>query len=154
MKLRQLIVSSEDQAKATLVKLLEGLDFLTVAQQVSIRPEAAQPPLADKWVMHSAEKAAFAPNDDAIRDLRDPVLEQAAFAIDKAGGTSSYVKGADGNFHIFQLIERKAGRQRPLLEVSDSIKNFLQLQKLNEATEQLKSKGKIEGPFADRVEEI
>jgi peptidyl-prolyl cis-trans isomerase C len=154
VRLRQLIVSGEDQAKAALVQLLEGVDFVTVAQQTSIRPEAAQGAPAQQWVMRSIEKAAFAPGDDAVRDLRDPVLEQAAFAIDKTGGISSYVKGADGHYHIFQLVERKALRQRPLLEVQDSVKNFLQLQKLTEVTEQLRTKAKVEGPFVERLEGI
>ncbi len=143
IRLRQLVFSSEDQAKAALVKLLEGVEFATVAQN-SVRPEAATGPLVDQWVLRSNEKAVFAPNNDKVRDLRDPVLEQAAFAIDKVGGTSSYVKGADGNYHIFQSAERKPGRQRPLLEVTDNIRNFLQLRKIEQATEELKTKAKLE----------
>lgn len=144
IRIRQLVIVSEDQAKATLVKLLEGVDFATVAQQSSIRPEAAQGLLVEQWVMRSAEKAAFAPANDSVRDLKDPVLEQAAFAIDQAGGMSSYVKGADGNFHIFQLVERKAGRQKPLVEVADNIRNFLRLQKLSQLTDELRTKAQIE----------
>jgi len=144
LRVRQIVVSSEDQAKAALVKLLEGVDFVLVAQQMSMRPEAAKGDLVEKWVMRSGEKAAFAPTDDTVRDLKDATLEQAAFAIDKVGGVSSYVKGADGNYHIFQLVERKAGRERPLLEVSDNIRNFLRLQKLAEKTEELRKNAQIE----------
>ena len=143
IRLRQLVFASEEQAKTALVKLLEGSDMATIAS-TSVRPEAATGPLVDQWVLRSNEKAAFAPNNDKVRDLRDPVLEQAAFAIDKIGGTSSYVKGADSNYHIFQLVERKPGRQRPLVEVSDNIRNFLQLRKIEQATEELKTKAKIE----------
>lgn len=143
IRLRQAVFASEEQAKAALVKLLEGVDMPTVAQG-SVRPEAATGPLVEQWVMRSTEKAVFAPNDEAVRDLRDPALEQAAFAIDKVGGTSSYVKGADGNSHVFQLVEKKPGRQRALVEVQDNIRNFLQLQKLNEATKALDTKAKIE----------
>ena len=153
VKLRQLVVASEDQAKAVLVKLLEGMDFVEVARQSSVRPEAAQSPLADKWVMRSGDKAVFAPNNDSVRDLRDPVLEQAAFAIDKTQGVSSYVKGADGNDHIFQLLERQPGRQRPLVEVSDNIRNFLRLQKLNSMTEGLRTKAHVER-FPERVKGV
>ncbi|MBI2093954.1 MAG: peptidyl-prolyl cis-trans isomerase [Candidatus Omnitrophica bacterium] len=153
IKVRQLAVSSEEQAKAALVKLLEGVDFASVAQQVSLHPEEAQGPLTKQWAMRSAEKAIFAPSDESIRDLKDQVLEQAAFAIDKVGGVSHYVKGADGNYHIFQLAERKPGRQRPLVEVSDNIKQFLQLQKLVDQTDELRSKAKIE-QFPERVKGI
>ncbi len=144
LRVRQIVVGSEDQAKAALVKLLEGVEFVAVAQQMSTRPEAARGDLVDKWVMRSGEKAAFAPTDDTVRDLKDTTLEQAAFAIDKVGGVSSYVKGADGNYHVFQLVERKAGRERPLIEVSDNIRNFLRLQKLAEKTEALRKNAQIE----------
>lgn len=150
VKLRQLVVASEDQAKSVLVKLLEGMEFVEVARQHSLRPEAAQAPLAEQWVMRSGDKAVFAPNTDAIRDLRDPMVEQAAFAIDKPLAVSSYVKGADGNYHIFQLIERQAGRQRPLVEVTDNIRNFLRLQKLNGLTDELRTKATVER-FPERL---
>lgn len=150
IRLRQLMVTSEDQAKAALVKLLEGLDFSTLAQQVSVQPEAAGNPLSQQWVMRSAEKAAFAPTNPQVRDLRDPALEQAAFAISTSGGLSSIVKGPDGHFHIFQLIERKEGRQRPFSEVSDNIRSFLQVQRLTKMTEELKTKAKIDR-FPDRL---
>lgn len=150
IRVRQLVVASEEQAKSSLVQLLEGVDFATVAQQIALRPEAAAGSLVEQWVMRAEEKAAFAPGDDKVRDLRDPVLEQAAFAIDQVGGVSSYVKGADGHYHIFQLVERKAGRQRPLVEVADDIQNFLRLQRLNKLTEDLKKKVQIER-WAERL---
>ena len=150
LRVRELVVSSEDQAKAALVKLLEGMDFLTIAQQMSIRPESASGEMVDRqWVMRGAEKSAFAPDDDTVRAL-DPVLEQAAFAIDTPGKASSYVKGADGNVHIFQLVERTEGRQRPLTEIADRIRDFLRLQKLSEKNEELKRKAKVE-TFGERL---
>ncbi len=154
LRIRQLMVGSEEQARTALVKLLEGgTDFTTIAQQISLRPEAAKSPLVDQWVMRSAEKAAYAPSDEKVRALLDPTLEQAAFAIDKAGGVSSYVKGADGNFHVFQLLERKAGRQRPLLEVADNIRDFLRLQKLAQKSDELRKKARVE-LIEDRLKEV
>jgi parvulin-like peptidyl-prolyl isomerase len=155
IRVRQLVLSSEDQAKTALVKLLEGVEFVTLSQQVSVRPEAAQGPFVEQWVMRSEEKATFAPADLQVRDLRDPVLEQAAFAIDQVGGMSSYVKGADGNFHVFQLVERRPGRQRLLVEVSDNIRNFLRLQKLSDLTEELRTKAKgTSDQFPERLQGV
>ncbi len=144
IRIRQLVVSSEDQAKAALVKLLEGMDFQSLAEQSSIRPDAAKRPLVDQWVMRAIDKANYAPNDDQVRDLKDPVLEQAAFAMDKVGSTSSYVRGGDGNYHIFQLVERRVGRQRPLLEVTETIRFLLQQQRLNATVKELETKGQVE----------
>jgi len=154
IRVRELMVSSEDQAKTALVKLLEGVDFLAVAEQISIRPEAARGKLAEQWVMRGNDKAVFAASDAAIRSL-DPVLEQAAFAIDKVGSVSNYVKGADGAFHIFQLAERKDGRQKPLTDVSDNIRNFLILQKLSEKSDGLRKKAgtKVE-TFPERLSAV
>ncbi len=153
IRVRQLVVASEDQAKATLVKLLEGADFVEIAKQNSLSLDDAQGPLVEKWVMRSADKAIFAPNNEKIRTLLDAVLEQAAFAIDKVGGPSSYVKGPDGKFHIFQLVEKKAGRQKSLVEVSDDIRNGLRLRKLYAVTEELRTKGRV-ATFPERLEGI
>lgn len=150
IRVRQIVLASEDQAKAVLVKLLEGADAASVAQQMSVRPEAAEEPLVGQWVMRAADKAARARGDDSIRELRDPALEQAAFAVDQTGGLSSYVKGADGNFHIFQLIERRPARQRSQLEVADDIKTMLRLERLNKLSGELEHKGKVE-KFPERL---
>ena len=153
IRVRQLTVGSEEQAKAALVQLLEGNDFVAVATSTSTRPEASNGPMVDQWVMRSREKALYAPNDESIRDLRDPVLEQAAFAVDKPDGVSSYVKGADDQFHIFQLVERKPSRTRPLVEVAETIKILLQQQKLENAARELEHKGQVDR-FPDRISEI
>ncbi len=153
IRVRRLVLVSEDRAKAALVKLLENMDFEAVAQQMSLRPEAAANPPADQWLMRTAEKAAFAPNDDKVQALVDPALEKTAFAVDREGGVSTYVKGADGNFYIFQVIERKAGRPRSLVEVSDTIRNYLQFQRLTQKSEELRKKGKVE-VFDDRLKDV
>ena len=149
VRLREMVVDAEEPAKAALVKLLEGVGFPLIAQQVSLHSELAQGESVDQWVMRGTAKATFAPNEPRIRTL-DPVLEQAAFAIDKADGISSYVKGADNHYHIFQLVERKAERQKPLTEVADSIRNFLQLQRLSKNSEALRTKAKVE-TFPERL---
>ncbi len=150
IKVRQFVTDSEDKAKAALVKLLEGVDFVALAQQMSLQPEAAQSPLADKWVLRSGEKAAFAPDDATVREFVDQALEQAVFGIEKEGGLSHYVKGGDGRYHIFQLVKREPGRQRELVDVSDGIRAHLQYQKLGELTDALRAKAAIE-PFPERL---
>ncbi len=153
IRIRQLILDSEDKAKAALVKLLEGMDMGDLAQQMSSQPDAARGPLTEKWVMRSVEKEAFAPEDEAIRALVDPALEQAAFAIDKEGGLSQIVRGPDGKFHIFQLIKRQPGREQSLLEVSDGIREHLRLKQLGDFTEELRAKAAIE-KVSERLEQV
>ena len=149
IRVRQLTLDSEDKAKAALVKLLEGVDVVSVAQQMSLHPEAAQGPMVDQqWIVRGAAITA-AQEEDTVRRL-DPALEQAAFAIDKPGGISSYVKGMDDHFHIFQLVEREPSRQKPLTEVADVIRNYLELQKLSEKSKALRDKAKVES-FPERL---
>ena len=158
IRVRQIVVTSEDQAKQALAKLLgESMDFTALAQQISVAPTAAQGGMLAQWVMRANEKAFRFPTEaDAaaagVTSL-DPVLEAAAFAIDRVNGLSSYVKGPDSQYHIFQLVERKEGRQRPISEVWDQIKNFLLIQKLQGAVDELNRKAKIER-FAERLQEV
>jgi parvulin-like peptidyl-prolyl isomerase len=126
------------------------MDFQSLADQSSIRPDAAKGAMVERWVLRTTDKANYAPNDDQVRDLRDPILEQAAFAMDKVGSTSSYVRGSDNNYHIFQLVERRSPRQRPLLEVSETIRFLLQQQKLNATVKELETKGQVER-FPERL---
>ena len=151
-KLRQLVFATEDQAKTAYVKLLEGVDLASIVP-LSLRPDAAQGSMAQQWTMRAAAKAVFAPNDDSVRALADEKLEQAAFAIDKIGGFSGIVQGADNNFHLFQLVEREAERQQALNEVWDRIKGALTLQKYQKVMEELKTKAAIQR-FLERVEGI
>ena len=154
-KLRQITVASEEQAKQALAQLLSGsVQFSELAQQTSLAPSAAKGGLLDKWVMRTQEKAFVFPSEaDAeaagIMSL-DPGLEAAAFAIDQVNGLSSYVKGADNRYHLFQLVERQAEKQRTLTDVWDQIKNYLLVQKLQAALEELRTQAKIER-FPERL---
>jgi hypothetical protein len=148
-QLRQLTVASEEQAKQALAQLLSGsAEFTALAQQISSGPTKAQGGLIQDWVMKANEKAVeFGSEADAkaagVTSL-DPVLEAAAFAIDQVNGLSNYVKGSDNRFHIFQLVQRQAERQRLLSELSDQIRNFLLAQKLQRAVDELSGKVKID----------
>ncbi len=83
----------------------------------------------------------------------EPALEAAAFAIDKVGGVSSYVKGGDNRYHIFQLAEREQERIRPLNEVYDQIKSGLTLQKLQADLEAVRQAAKVE-TFPERLTSV
>lgn len=146
IRLRQLSVGSEEEAKRALSQLYAGsLSFESLARQISSGPSAADGGLLPKPVMRAADRDFMAyvqPDLDVL--VLDPLLETAAFAITQANGLSSYVKGADGRSHIFQLVARAPEAQRPLAEVHDQIKSFLTLEKLQEAVDALKGKAQVE----------
>jgi len=157
-RLRQLVVGSEDEAKRALSRLLAGeVTFTDLAQQISLAPTAAKGGLLEPWVMRANDKAFAYPSEaDAeaagVTSL-DPALEAAAFAVNQAEALSSYVKGPDGRFHIFQLVERKEERQRPLSEVWDQVKNFLLLQRLQKEMDALRAEATVQR-FPERLEGV
>lgn len=154
-RLRQLTVDSEAQAKQALARLLgDSMDFSELVKQISTGANAPTGGMIPEWVMRANEKAFMYGTDADAKAAGvislDPALEAAVFAIDQVNGFSNYVKGSDNRYHIFQLVERKEARQRPSSEVWDSIKNFLLVQKLQEAITELKGKAKVE-EFPERL---
>jgi hypothetical protein len=158
LRLRQITVASEDQAKRALSQLHGGTtDFANLAQQISLGPTAANGGELLLWVMRANEKAFLYGSEaeaqaDGVMSL-DPALEAAAFAIDQLNGLSNYVKGADNQYHIFQLVERQEEHLREKQQVWDDIKNFLSLQKLRTGIDELRGKATVER-FADRLEGV
>jgi peptidyl-prolyl cis-trans isomerase C len=153
-RLRQISVASEEQAKQALTRVLGESDFGETAKQVSLAPTASDGGMIAGWVMRGNEKAVVFPSqaDAAAAQITslEPALEAAAFAIDKVGGVSSYVKGQDNRYHIFQLAEREQERIRPLNEVWDQIKNGLTLQKLQGELQAVRQSAKVE-TFPERL---
>jgi len=158
LRLRQIVVALEEQANRALSQLHGGTtDFANLAQQISLGPTAAKGGELPFWLMRANEKAfLYGSETDAQADgvmSLDPSLEAAAFAIDKVNGLSSYVKGADSQYHIFQLVERQEEHQREKQAVWDDVKSFLSLQKLREAIDTLQGKTTVER-FTDRLEHV
>jgi peptidyl-prolyl cis-trans isomerase C len=153
-KLRQISVASEEQAKSILARLLEGNDFSAMAKESSIAPSAPTGGLIPGWVMRANEKA-FLYRTDADASAQgvtslNPALEASAFAIDRVNGLSSYVKGPDNRFHVFQLVEKEGDHTRALKDVWDQIKAFLLMQKAQKEIDALKQAAKVE-KFPERA---
>jgi hypothetical protein len=129
-RVRQIVVNSEEQANKVVTNILSRTaDFMSLAQQLSESPIEIP-----GWVMRRADRLRrFADEAEAqaaqVSSLEE-ALETAAFAVDRVDGISLPVKGADGKYHVFQLVERQESRQRPLTEVYDGIKNHLLTQQL------------------------
>lgn len=153
-KSRQLTVATEDEAKQALSQLLSGTaQFASLAEQTSLAPSKAQGGMMADWVVRAAEQMLVSAEDAQTTSVLDPALEASVFAIDQINGFSSYVKGADNRYHIFQLAEKQAERTRPLTEMWDQIKQFLLFQKLQGSLEALKGQAKIER-FAERLDGV
>lgn len=150
IRLRQLVVATEPEARQVLARLYgeAGAEFAAMTREISIGPMAATGGMMGGWVMRTADRAAiFMSEEEALAAgvvHLDPILESAAFAIDREHGISNLVKGPDSRYHIFQLIKRQEGRQRSLTEVRDDIQQFLVQDKLRQAVNDLASAVQIE----------
>jgi len=146
IRLRQIVVRAEEEAKNILVALLQGADFAQVARERSVGPEAKTGGDIG-WVIRSADKQLSQLRGETVQDLvLFDRLEQAAFALE-VGGTSGMVKGPEG-YHLVKVEERQSAKQKSLAEVWDQIKNGLLVvkrqQRLDERMAELRTQAKVE----------
>ncbi len=159
-QLRQISVASEADARRAMGRLYgESVDFGALAQEMSLAPSRNDGGLLALWVMRRADRdrryglegADERAKADGVMSLLDPAQEAAAFAIDHEKGLSNYVKGADGRYHIFQLVKLQPERQMPPEEVRDWIRTTLLTQKLQDAMKDLRSKATVQ-EFPERLQ--
>ncbi len=131
-RLREIVVSSEDQAKELLIELLKGTDFVTIAQERSIA--ATKSKGGDLGYIKIGTK--FAQFDEAAFS---PAIE--------VGKTSNYFKGPDG-YYIVKLEDIRGGKTKSLRELQGDIKKGLtflkQQQKIEDIINKLNQEAKIE----------
>ncbi|MBI4355656.1 MAG: peptidyl-prolyl cis-trans isomerase [Candidatus Omnitrophica bacterium] len=129
VRLKQLVVKTEADAKAILVTLLQGTStFEQIVRERSVGPAAAQGGDVG-YVIRAADKAIAEQSGQAAPATTSlfPQLEQAAFALE-VGGISGIIKGPEG-YYIVKLVERKEGSVRPLTEVWQQVRDGLLLLK-------------------------
>ncbi len=131
-RLREIVVSNEDQAKEILIELLKGTDFAAMAQERSI--SATKNKGGDLGYIKKGTK--FTQFDDAAFSPTVGV-----------GKTSHYFKGPDG-YYIVKLEDIRGGKAKALRELQGDIKKGLtflkQQQKIEEIINKLNQEAKIE----------
>ncbi len=138
-QLREIAVSTEQEAKDLMIQLLQGADFATLAKERSKSASAKDG--GDLGFIDKGKKSAQ--------------LDTIAFADTlEVGKISSYFKGADGYYYILKLEAKRGGKQRPLSEVWDEIKSYLTLFKQDENLKNLIGKLSREARIEIREGEI
>jgi peptidyl-prolyl cis-trans isomerase C len=129
VRVRQIVVDTEEEAKKVEEQLQNGTDFATLAREKSTAPEAE----------HGGDLGYFAMGDM-------PAEFNVVFGLPK-GGVSEIVKSPYG-FHIFKLEEKRRAGKRGLDEVSKAITEKLLRQKedkrYNQWLGELRSRTKFE----------
>lgn len=130
VKAREIIVSSDATAKETMIALLQGGDFASIAKERSIAASAAKG--GALGFIKRGEK--FAKFDEVVAPL-------------DVGQVSPIFKGPEG-YYIVKIEEKKGGASPPLNEVYDQIKNGLlqqkQAQRVKDLADRLRKDAKIE----------
>ncbi len=115
-QVREIMVSTEQEAKDVMIQLLQGADFATLAKERSKSASSANG--GDLGFIKRGNKA--------------PQFDEVAFADSlDVGKISNIFRGPDG-YYILKLEAKRGGKQRSLSEMWDDIKKgltFLKQQK-------------------------
>jgi peptidyl-prolyl cis-trans isomerase C len=131
-QIREIVISTEAEAKDILIDLLKGADFATLAKERSKAASAANG--GDLGFIAKGKKSA---QFDAVAfsDSLEP------------GQYSNIFKGPDG-YYIVKVEAKSGGKQKSLSEMWDDIKRGLQFLKqqdrINELISKLSQEAKIE----------
>ena len=107
VRFRQIVCLSKEAAREAMRKLKKGHEFEEVARQYSIAPEAKE-----------GGQVGWVPKGSL-----DPSMDNALFSL-KVGQISSVVRTPYG-YHIFQVLEKRKGTKKDLIQVIDQIEEKL-----------------------------
>lgn len=135
LKIREIAVSSEFEAKDIYVKLLTGENFDSLARQYSMAPSRDKG--GDRgWVTPTLE------------DMQKNAKFWAAIATVEPGKLSNIFKGDDGKYYIIKVEEAKGGQEAAFTEVEKKLEDALREdkveQEINKMIETFKAKARVE----------
>jgi len=133
IKLREIVVSTESQAKNIYIQVLQGTSFASLATQYSVAKSAKKG--GDLGYISYDSKKRF-------KKFWEVVL-----ALDK-GSISSIFKGNDGKYYIVKAEDIKGGQEIPFSEVKKQLKASLKKDRmdkeLNKIMDTFKSKANVQ----------
>ncbi len=113
-KIREIVVTSEAQAKDIMIRLLQGENFSSLARSYSIAPTKSK----------GGDLGNLKIDERTTREKKFPNFWRTAVTTDE-GKASSYFKSPDGRYYIIQVDKVKRGDVRPLSEVRGEIEEHL-----------------------------
>jgi peptidyl-prolyl cis-trans isomerase C len=129
VKIRHIVVASDPALREVLTKLSKGESFKKLAATYNIDPSRDNG--GDLGTIRRGQlSSAFAP------------FEEAAFSLRKKGEISEVVKTPYG-YHLIQLEDRKGEFLRPLSQVKEKLRFFLQAKKKQDAYLQYVKEAKL-----------
>ena len=129
VKVREIVLDSEAQAKDLYIQILQGGNFSSLASLYSVAPSK------DK----GGDLGYLTPDPQT----KFQKFWEVAYTLD-VGGTSSIFKGDDGKFYIIKLEDKKESKATPLEDIRKDIKDALMIDKENKKVEELVDTAKRE----------
>jgi peptidyl-prolyl cis-trans isomerase C len=135
IKIREIAVNSESEAKDLSIKLLSGEDFERLAQQYSVAPSRDKG--GDRgWITPSLE------------DMQKNAKFWAAIATVEPGRVSNYFKADDNKYYIIKVEDAKGGGEVSFSDVEKKLEEALRQdkveQEVNKLIETFKTKARVE----------
>jgi peptidyl-prolyl cis-trans isomerase C len=135
IKIREIALNSEFDAKDVSIKILSGEDFEKLARQYSVAPSRDKG--GDRgWITPSLE------------DMQKNAKFWAAIATVEPGRVSNYFKGDDGKYYIIKVEDAKGGGEVSFSEVEKKLEEALKEdkveQEVNKLIESFKQKARVE----------
>jgi len=135
IKIREIAVNSESEAKDISIKLLSGEDFERLAQQYSVA--SSRDKGGDRgWITPSLE------------DMQKNAKFWAAIATVEPGRVSNYFKADDNKYYIIKVEDAKGGGEVSFSDVEKKLEEALRQdkveQEVNKLIETFKTKARVE----------
>ncbi len=122
VRVREIVVNSDSEARDLSIRLLQGEDFSALARQYSQAPSQNQ----------GGDLGYLSYNPDN----KFKKFWEVVFALD-SGETSSIFRGEDGKYYIVRVEDKKEGKVTPLVDIKEDIRRALKIDKENKEIENL-----------------
>ncbi len=138
VRLRMIIVKSDDEAKKLIEQLNQGADFLKLARENSIEKQSAQKD-GDLGYVNEITKSTLLPGFEVIFEKKD-----GKYVVPNGGITKTAIKTPMG-FVILKAEDRRPLKKPKLTELEPVLKEVLRQEAVQKLQEALKKKaGNIE----------
>ncbi len=122
VRVKEIAVNSDSEAKDLYIRILQGEDFSLLASQHSV--SSSKDNGGDLGYIVYDEKEKFYKFWEIVTAL-------------EKGEISSIFKGEDKNYYIVKLEDRKEGKATPLVEIKEEIRRVLKIDKENKGIDNL-----------------
>ncbi|MFA7676599.1 MAG: peptidyl-prolyl cis-trans isomerase [Candidatus Omnitrophota bacterium] len=126
VRVREIAVSSETQAKDLLIRLLQGESFASLARTYSVAPSRSK----------DGDLGYLKIDQETVANEKFPTFWKTVINTEE-GKSSSYFQSPDNKFYIIRVEDVKGGKPKSLTEVREAIREHLKSLQANQKKEDM-----------------